>query len=83
MTKELRQDLTDMQQEALTGVFLDLRDNPGGILGEAVGVASQLLKGGNVLLVKNAEGTTRAFRPRSKSRCRRKAPPCSPEGNAT
>ena len=31
--------------------------NPGGLLGEAVGVASQFLTGGNVLLERDAEGT--------------------------
>ena len=41
------------------GIILDLRDNPGGILNEAVAVASSFMKSGNVLLVKDADGTTR------------------------
>ena len=36
--------------------MLDLRNNPGGILDEVVRAASQFLSGGNVLLVKDAQG---------------------------
>lgn len=35
---------------------MDLRNNPGGVLDQAVAVASQFLTGGNVLLVKDAQG---------------------------
>jgi carboxyl-terminal processing protease len=35
---------------------LDLRNDPGGLLDEAIGVASQFLKQGNVLLEKDAQG---------------------------
>jgi carboxyl-terminal processing protease len=42
----------------MTGIILDLRNNPGGLLGEAVSVASQFLKNGNVLLEKDAQGKT-------------------------
>ena len=34
---------------------------PGGLLGEAIGVASQFLGSGNVLLVKNAQGKQQAM----------------------
>jgi carboxyl-terminal processing protease len=40
----------------LTGVVLDLRNNPGGLLDEAVGVASQFLADGVVLQAKDAKG---------------------------
>ena len=40
----------------MTGIILDLRNNPGGLLDEAVRSASQFLPGGNVLLVKDAQG---------------------------
>jgi carboxyl-terminal processing protease len=40
----------------MTGLVLDLRSNPGGLLSEAVGVASQFLGEGNVLLVKDGQG---------------------------
>jgi len=56
VTRDLRKALTDIQNQGMTGVILDLRDNPGGLLDEAVGVASQFLKDGNVLLAKDAKG---------------------------
>ncbi|MCL4535040.1 MAG: S41 family peptidase [Bacteroidetes bacterium] len=44
-----------------TGLILDLRNNPGGLLQEAVGTASQFLRDGNVLLERDAQGHTRPF----------------------
>jgi carboxyl-terminal processing protease len=43
-----------------TGIVLDLRGNPGGYLSEAVGVASQFLGSGDVLLTQDAAGTRTA-----------------------
>ena len=54
--KDLRQVLSEIQQEKLRGLILDLRNNPGGVLDEAVAVASQFLTNGNVLLIKDARG---------------------------
>jgi carboxyl-terminal processing protease len=49
--------LAEMQQQGgATGLILDLRNNPGGLLKEAVGTASQFLESGNVLLEKDAQG---------------------------
>jgi len=45
-----------IQQEDLTGLILDLRNNPGGLLDEAVATASQFLESGNVMLEKNVVG---------------------------
>jgi carboxyl-terminal processing protease len=59
LTKDLRDTLADIRRQEPEGLILDLRDNPGGLLDEAVGVASQFLSGGNVLLVRNAQGHTR------------------------
>jgi carboxyl-terminal processing protease len=56
VTSDLQQALREVQQHQLTGVILDLRNNPGGLLDEAVGTASQFLKDGNVLQEKNAQG---------------------------
>ncbi len=39
-----------------SGVILDMRNNPGGLLGEAIRVASQFMSQGNLTLVKNAAG---------------------------
>jgi len=56
VTQDLQQALQEIQAQGGTGLILDLRNNPGGLLSEAVGVASQFLTEGNVLLVKNAQG---------------------------
>jgi carboxyl-terminal processing protease len=56
VTDDLKQALTEIQQQGLTGIVLDLRNDPGGLLDEAVGVASQFLGSGNVLLEKDAQG---------------------------
>jgi carboxyl-terminal processing protease len=56
VTDDLRQALGEIQQKGLTGIVLDLRSNPGGLLSEAVGTASQFLGSGNVLLEKDAQG---------------------------
>lgn len=56
ITKELQKALADIHQQGLTGLILDLRNDPGGLLDEAVGTASQFLTSGNVLLGKDARG---------------------------
>jgi carboxyl-terminal processing protease len=56
VTDDLRQTLDEIQQQGLAGIILDLRSNPGGLLSEAVGTASQFLKSGNVLLERDAQG---------------------------
>jgi carboxyl-terminal processing protease len=56
VTKDLRRALAQIKQRQLTGIILDLRNNPGGLLDEAISVASQFLATGNVLLSKNAKG---------------------------
>jgi carboxyl-terminal processing protease len=58
VTRDLQQALTALEQQGLTHVVLDLRNNPGGLLNEAVATASQFLSGGTVLLVRDAHGTT-------------------------
>jgi carboxyl-terminal processing protease len=56
VTSDLRNALQQILQQGSTGLILDLRDNPGGLLDQAVGTASQFLTTGNVLLEKNAKG---------------------------
>ncbi len=60
VTKELRKTLVDMEKEGITGLILDLRNNPGGLFDEAVSTASQFLKDGNVLLERNSAGKIEA-----------------------
>ncbi len=57
MTDGLRVALAQISRGGLNGIILDLRNNPGGLLEEAIGATSQFLKDGNVLLVKDARGT--------------------------
>jgi carboxyl-terminal processing protease len=56
MTADLRAALAQIRRSGLSRIVLDMRNNPGGLLEEAVGAASQFLAGGNVLLVKDAHG---------------------------
>lgn len=59
-TQKLRDALREIAKRKSTGIVLDLRNNPGGELREAVGVASQFLSTGNVLQEKNTEGAIKA-----------------------
>jgi carboxyl-terminal processing protease len=65
VTKGLEKILKDVQEQQVEGVILDLRNNPGGLFTEAIGVASQFLTGGNVLLEKDARGKMTAVPVRS------------------
>ena len=56
VTNDLRAALKQIQAQGATGIVLDLRNDPGGLLDEAIGVTSQFLGSGNVLLVKDAQG---------------------------
>ncbi|MFZ0946289.1 MAG: S41 family peptidase [Syntrophobacteraceae bacterium] len=56
VAEQVRQALTEVENQGLTALILDLRDNPGGVFEEAIGVASQFLSGGNVVLEKNGNG---------------------------
>ena len=56
MANDLRAALVQIHRHHIPRLILDLRNNPGGVLDEAVAVASQFLSGGNVLLIKDAQG---------------------------
>ncbi len=53
---DLRKALLEIKQQGLQGVILDFRNNPGGVLDEAIASASLFLKSGNVLWEKDARG---------------------------
>ncbi|MCB0028861.1 MAG: hypothetical protein KDE28_13190, partial [Anaerolineales bacterium] len=57
VSEDLVAALQEIQAAGLTGVVLDLRNNPGGLLTEAVGVTSQFLPEDSVVLQRqNAQG---------------------------
>jgi carboxyl-terminal processing protease len=55
-TAELDTALAAIKAQGATGIILDLRDNPGGILDQAVGVTSRFINKGNVILEKDING---------------------------
>ena len=56
VTQNMSNALKQIKDQGATGLILDLRNNPGGLLDEAVGVTSQFLKTGDVLQEKDATG---------------------------
>jgi carboxyl-terminal processing protease len=58
VTRDLRAALKTMLSESTEAIILDLRNNPGGLLSEAVGVASQFLETGDVLVARDAQRQT-------------------------
>jgi len=59
VTDQLKNDLEAIKAQGATGLILDLRNNPGGLLNESISVASQFLKDGVVLQEKDAKGNVR------------------------
>lgn len=53
---ELKLALLDIQAAGAERLILDLRGNPGGYVGDAIGVASQFLASGDVYLERDASG---------------------------
>jgi carboxyl-terminal processing protease len=61
-TKELRAALDDINQAGARGLILDLRDNPGGLLNEAIDVANLFLGDGQkIVSTRNRHGEERSF----------------------
>ena len=61
VAEEVRKALSQIRDERLTAIILDLRDNPGGVLDEAVETASQFLSGGIVVLQKSSNGDIKSI----------------------
>jgi carboxyl-terminal processing protease len=59
MTDDMVKAIKEAQAQGATGIILDMRNNPGGLLDEAVSASSQFLKDGNVLLTQDAQGRQR------------------------
>jgi len=56
VSDQLKTALTQAKQSGATAIVLDLRDNPGGYLEEAINTASEFIKSGNVLLEQDSSG---------------------------
>src|SRR6266542_2523969 len=56
---DLKSALRDAEKAGATGLVLDLRDDPGGYVDEAVGVTSLFVSGGTVYQERDASGKTR------------------------
>ena len=61
--RELREALTRAQSQGARAVILDLRDNPGGLLDEAIEVASQFLPSGTTVLIEESRSGLRQEKP--------------------
>ena len=57
VSSQLRDDITQAKKDGATKIVLDLRENPGGYLSEAISTASEFIPKGNVLLEQNSTGT--------------------------
>jgi carboxyl-terminal processing protease len=55
-TGELDTALAAIKSQGATGIILDLRDNPGGLLDQAIGVTSRFINKGNVIQEKDING---------------------------
>jgi carboxyl-terminal processing protease len=59
-SEELGKALSAIEKQGAKGVVLDLRNDPGGLLDMAIGVASRFLESGTVLQEKDAKGKLKA-----------------------
>jgi carboxyl-terminal processing protease len=56
VTNDLKKAIQEVKAAGAKSVVLDLRNNPGGLLDEAIGVSSQFLSSGYVMQEKDAQG---------------------------
>ncbi len=56
VTDDLIKAINEAKAQGAQGILLDLRNNPGGLLNEAIGVVSQFINSGYVLETKDAQG---------------------------
>jgi len=60
-TRDLTESIKAAEEANATKMVLDLRNNPGGLLNEAVSVTSMFLDSGNVLQEADAEGNVKVY----------------------
>jgi carboxyl-terminal processing protease len=58
---DIKASIQEAKAAGATGLIVDVRNNPGGLLQQAVRVTSQFLNGGNVLLQEDANGNRQEF----------------------
>lgn len=61
---DLKKAITQARDQGANKIILDLRDSPGGLLDEAIAVASQFVGEGNVMVEQDANGDQRALKAR-------------------
>lgn len=49
--------LGDLESQGMKGLILDLRNNPGGLLEVAIDIGSRFIKDGNIVIIKQGDGT--------------------------
>ncbi|WP_457573152.1 carboxy terminal-processing peptidase [Desulfolithobacter sp.] len=59
VTDDLRRELYKLKKEGISGLILDLRNNGGGALTDAVDISGLFLPGGPVVQVRNSQGMIR------------------------
>lgn len=63
--EDLGQELVTLREKGMQGLILDLRNNPGGLLSAAVGVADQFLESGTLVVsIKGRDGREDEYRTR-------------------
>jgi carboxyl-terminal processing protease len=61
-SKELAEKLNELQKQGMKGLVLDLRQNPGGLLDEAISISSMFVpKGKLILKVEDRDGKTEEY----------------------
>ncbi|HEB12831.1 MAG TPA: S41 family peptidase [Actinobacteria bacterium] len=60
-SQDILDELNDLKAKGATSLILDLRNNPGGLLDEAVKVSSLFIKSGPIVKVKSRTGETDTF----------------------
>lgn len=61
LNDEVVKAVTEAQAAGATKLIVDVRNNPGGLLDQAIKVTSQFLKDGNVLIQEDADGKRQIF----------------------
>ncbi|MCW5207207.1 carboxy terminal-processing peptidase [Desulfobulbus sp. US2] len=66
VTDDTRSELNKLKKKGINGIILDLRNNGGGSLSDAVNVSGLFLPGGPMVQVKNSQGVIRVLEDRDR-----------------